>query len=80
MPATSAGLKRLSFFFFLFLLQPLTVLIKQTRQAVRAIKQSILLKMSMAVPGEHAAAERVSADGFLPVKLGPALAPDGGSA
>jgi hypothetical protein len=44
-PATSAGLPRVSFFFsFLFLLlQPLTVLMKQTRQAVRAIKQSIYL-------------------------------------
>jgi hypothetical protein len=44
-PATSAGLPRVSFFFsFLFLLlRPLTVLMKQTRQAVRAIKQSIFL-------------------------------------
>ncbi len=42
-PATSAGLPRVSFFFsFLFLLlQPLTVLMKQTRQAVSAVKQSI---------------------------------------
>jgi len=42
-PATSAGLPRVSFFFsFLLLLQrPLTVLMKQTRQVVRAIKQSI---------------------------------------
>jgi len=41
---TSAG-KRVSFFFsFLFLLLwPLTVLMKQTRQAVCAIKQSIFL-------------------------------------
>ena len=41
-PATSAGLPMVSFFFsFLFLLQwPFTVLIKQTRQALRAIKQS----------------------------------------
>ncbi len=38
-PATSALLPRL-----LFLLQPLTVLMKQTRQAVCAIKQSILLR------------------------------------
>ncbi len=30
-------------FFFLFLLWPFTVLIKQTRQAVRTIKQSIFL-------------------------------------
>jgi hypothetical protein len=45
MPATSAGLPKVSFFFsFLFLLlRPLTVLMKQTRQAVHAIKQSILL-------------------------------------
>jgi hypothetical protein len=38
-PATSAGLPRV-----LFLLQPLTVLIKQTRQSVHAIRQSILLR------------------------------------
>jgi hypothetical protein len=37
-PATSAGLPMVSFFFFL-LQWPFTVLIKQTRQAVRAIKQ-----------------------------------------
>ncbi len=37
--ATCAGLPRL-----LFLLWPLTVLMKQTRQAVHAIKQSILLR------------------------------------
>jgi hypothetical protein len=38
-PVTSAGLPSVSFFFsFLFLLlQPLTVLMKQTRQAVCAI-------------------------------------------
>jgi hypothetical protein len=44
-PATSAILPRVSFFFsFLFLLQwPFTVLIKQTRQVVCAIKQSIFL-------------------------------------
>jgi hypothetical protein len=44
-PATSAGLPRLSFFFsFLFLLlRPLTELVKQTRQVVHAIKQSIFL-------------------------------------
>ncbi len=44
-PATSASLRNVSFFFpFLFLLlQPLTVLMKQTRQAVRAVKQSIFL-------------------------------------
>ncbi len=43
--ATSASLPRVSFFFsFLFLLQwPFTVLIKQTRQAVHAVKQSIFL-------------------------------------
>ncbi len=48
-PATSAGLPRVSFFFsFLFLLQwPFTVLIKQTRQPVRATKQSIYSQMSM---------------------------------
>ncbi len=42
-PATSAGLPRVSFFFsFLFLLLPsLTVLMKLTRQAVHAVKQSI---------------------------------------
>ncbi len=39
MPATSTGLNRL-----LFLLQTLTVLMKQTRQVVRAIKYSILLR------------------------------------
>jgi hypothetical protein len=38
-PATSAGLPRL-----LFLLQPLSVLMKQTRQAACAVKQSILLR------------------------------------
>ncbi len=45
MPTTSAGLPRVSFFFsFLFLLLwPLTVIMKQTRQAVHAIKQSIIL-------------------------------------
>jgi hypothetical protein len=39
-PVTSAGLPRVSFFFsFLFLLlRPLTVLMKQTRQAAHAIK------------------------------------------
>jgi hypothetical protein len=36
-PATSTSLKRL-----LFLLWPLTVPMKQTRQVVRAIKQSII--------------------------------------
>jgi hypothetical protein len=35
------GLPRL--FFFLFLMQLLTVLLKQTRQAVRVVKQSIYL-------------------------------------
>ncbi len=38
-PTTSAGLSRL-----LFLWWPLTVLMKQTRQAVRTFKQSILLR------------------------------------
>ncbi len=44
-PATRAGLPRVSFFFsFLFLLLwPLTVLMKQTRQMVCAVKQSIFL-------------------------------------
>jgi hypothetical protein len=44
-PATSAGLPRVSFFFsFLFLLlQHLTVLMKQSRQAVNAVKQSTFL-------------------------------------
>ena len=39
-PANSAGLNRLLF----FLLRPFTVLMKQTRQAVLAINQSILLR------------------------------------
>ncbi len=38
-PATSAGLPRL-----LFLLRPLTPLMKQTRKAVHVVKQSILLR------------------------------------
>jgi hypothetical protein len=44
-PTTSADLPRVSFFFsFLFLLlQALAVLMKQTRQAVRTVKQSIFL-------------------------------------
>ena len=42
MPTTSAGLNRL--LFFLFLLQLLTVLMKQKRQTVHAIQQSILLR------------------------------------
>ncbi len=48
-PATSASLPRVSFFFsFLFLLQwPFTVPIKQTRQAVHAIKQWLYSEMSM---------------------------------
>jgi hypothetical protein len=41
-PATSAAHNRI--LFFLFLLQPFTVLMKQTRQAVHAIKQSIFLR------------------------------------
>ncbi len=50
MPATSASFPRVSFFFsFLFLLlQPLTVLTKQTRQMVRAVKQSIFLDVYVA--------------------------------
>jgi hypothetical protein len=40
-PATSVHLPRL---LFIFLLQPLAVLTKQTRQAVQAVKQSILLR------------------------------------
>jgi hypothetical protein len=42
-PATSAGLNRLLYFFF-FLWWQLTVLMKQTRQAVCAVKQTILLR------------------------------------
>jgi hypothetical protein len=42
-PATSAGLPRVSFLFFFFLQWPFTVLIRQTRQAVCVIKQSIFL-------------------------------------
>ncbi len=41
MPATCAAHNRL--LFFLFLLWPFKVLMKKTRQAVRAIKQSIFL-------------------------------------
>jgi len=41
-PATSAAHNRL--LFFLFLLRLFTVLLKQTRQAVCAIKQSIFLR------------------------------------
>jgi hypothetical protein len=40
-PATSTAQNRLLFFFLL--LRPFTVLMRQTRQAVRAIKQSIFL-------------------------------------
>jgi hypothetical protein len=53
-PATNAGLPRL-----LFLLQPLTVLMKQTRQVVCGIKQSTLL-MSMVVPPKVAKASTVA--------------------
>ncbi len=42
-PATSAGLPRVSFFFSFLLLQPLTVIMKQARQAVHAVKESIFL-------------------------------------
>jgi hypothetical protein len=41
-PAISTHLPRLLFTYFL--LQPLTALMKQTRQAVRAVKQSIFLR------------------------------------
>ena len=41
-PATSAARNRL--LFFLFLLRPFTVLMKQTRQVVRAIKLSIFFR------------------------------------
>jgi hypothetical protein len=40
-PATSAAHNRL--LFFIFLLRLFTVLMKQTRQAVHAVKQSIIL-------------------------------------
>jgi hypothetical protein len=40
-PATSAAHNRL--LFFLFLLRPFTVLMKQTRQAVCTVKQSVFL-------------------------------------
>ncbi len=40
-PATSTAHNRL--LFFLFLLRPFTVLMKQTRQAVHAVKQSLFL-------------------------------------
>ncbi len=46
-PATSAFLPRVSFFFSFLLQWPFTVLIKQTRQAVRAVKLSIFSWMSM---------------------------------
>ncbi len=49
-PATSAGLPRVSFFNSFFLLQrPFTVLMKQTRKGVRTVKQSIYSQMSMNV-------------------------------
>ncbi len=47
-PATSAARNRL--LFFLFLLWPFTVLMKQTRQAVRAIRQSIFLDVYGSCP------------------------------
>jgi hypothetical protein len=43
-PATRAGLYGLLFFLYLFLLWPLTVPMKQTRQEVCTIKQSMLLR------------------------------------
>ncbi len=51
-PATSAGLPRVSFFFsFLFLLlRPLTGLMKQTRHAVCTIRQSIFLDVYGLIP------------------------------
>jgi hypothetical protein len=54
-PATSVSLPRVSFFFsFLFLLlQPLRVLINQTRQAVSAIKQFIFLDVYGCNPCIH---------------------------
>jgi hypothetical protein len=47
-PATSAGLNRI-----LFLLQPLTVLMKQTRQAIRTVKQSMYLDVYDIHPGAN---------------------------
>jgi len=48
-PTTCAGLSRLIFF---FLLCPLTVLMKQTRRAVCAVKQSILLRCLCKTAGD----------------------------
>jgi hypothetical protein len=45
-PATSASSKA-SFYFFMW---PLTVKMKQTRQAVRAVKQTILLRCLWRLP------------------------------
>ncbi len=45
MPATSAVLIAYFFSFLAAALRPLTVLMKQTRQPVRAIKQSIYLNV-----------------------------------
>jgi hypothetical protein len=43
-PLLAPHLSRVFLIFFSFLLQPLTVLIRQTRQAVHAINQSIFLR------------------------------------
>ncbi len=46
-PGTSAGIPRVSYFFsFFLLLRPLTVLMKQTRQAVCTIEQSVFLDVN----------------------------------
>jgi hypothetical protein len=61
-PATSACLPRVSFFFsFLFLLLwPLTVLTKQTRQAVCTIKQSIFVDVYGFSPVEQRTLKNVN--------------------
>jgi hypothetical protein len=53
-PATSASFNRRLFFLYLFLLRPLTVQMNQTRQAVRAIEQSIYLDVYGCGPGNEA--------------------------
>ncbi len=59
-PASSADLPRVSFFFSsLFLLpRPLTVLMKQTRQAVHAIKQPIFLDVYGRISSTHIIAQK----------------------